>query len=87
MDTVLVELIVIFILIIVNGFFACSEFAIISVRKSRIAHLVSQGDQRAILVDSLQKDPHRLLAIGVKLGLIASTWSAVRDGMFFSRNS
>jgi putative hemolysin len=78
LDTVFIELIVIVILIVVNGFFACSEFAIISIRKSRVAQLVSQGDERAILVDALQKDPHRLLAI-VQIGMtvIGSTASAV----------
>jgi putative hemolysin len=78
LDTVFIELLVICVLIIVNGFFACSEFAIISVRKSRIAQLVSQGDKRAIMVDALQKDPHRLLAI-VQIGMtvIGSTASAV----------
>jgi putative hemolysin len=78
LDTVFVELLVIFILIILNGFFSCSEFAIISVRKSRIAQLVSQGDQRAVLVEALQKDPHRLLAI-VQIGVtvVGSTASAV----------
>ncbi|GFO55990.1 transporter [Geomonas sp. Red276] len=78
MDTVFLELFVIFVLIIFNGFFACSEFAIISVRKSRIAQLVSQGDRRAMLVDALQKDPHRLLAI-VQIGMtvIGSTASTV----------
>ena len=78
MNTALVELIVIFLLILVNGFFACSEFAIISVRKSRIAQLVAQGDERAAMVDALQKEPHRLLAI-VQIGMtvIGSTASAV----------
>ena len=78
MDTVFIELFVICILIVVNGFFACSEFAIISIRKSRVAQLVSQGDKRAVLVDELQKDPHRLLAI-VQIGMtvIGSTASAV----------
>lgn len=78
MNTVILELAVIFFLIIVNGFFACSEFAIISVRKSRIAQLVAQGDRRAAMVDALQKDPHRLLAI-VQIGMtvIGSTASAV----------
>ncbi|HJV34065.1 hemolysin family protein [Geomonas sp.] len=78
MDTVFVELAVIAVLIILNGFFACSEFAIISVRKSWIAQLVNQGDQRAVMVDALQKDPHRLLAI-VQIGMtvIGSTASAV----------
>jgi putative hemolysin len=78
LDTVFIELIVIFILILVNGFFSCAEFAIISIRKSRVAQLVSQGDERAIMVDALQKDPHRLLAI-VQIGVtvIGSTASAV----------
>ena len=78
LNTVLIELAVIFALVIVNGFFACSEFAIISVRKSRIAQLASQGDERAALVDALQKDPHRLLAI-VQIGMtvIGSSASAV----------
>lgn len=78
MDTVFIELLVIFILIIVNGFFACSEFAVISVRKSRVAQLVSLGDERAVMVDALQKDPHRLLAI-VQIGVtvVGSTASAV----------
>jgi putative hemolysin len=78
LDTVFIELLVIFILILVNGFFACSEFAIISVRKSRIAQMVSLGDERAVMVDALQKDPHRLLAI-VQIGMtvIGSTASAV----------
>ncbi|HJV66725.1 MAG TPA: hemolysin family protein [Geomonas sp.] len=78
METVFVELAVIAVLIILNGFFACSEFAIISVRKSWIAQLVSQGDERAAMVDALQKDPHRLLAI-VQIGMtvIGSTASAV----------
>lgn len=78
MDAVFIELLVIFILIIVNGFFSCAEFAIISVRKSRVAQLVSQGDQRAIMVDELQRDPHRLLAI-VQIGVtvVGSTASAV----------
>lgn len=78
LDTVFLELLLVCALIVVNGFFACSEFAIISVRKSRIAQLVSQGDYRAVIVDGLQKDPHRLLAI-VQIGMtvVGSTASAV----------
>lgn len=78
MDTVSLELLVILILIVVNGFFACSEFAIISIRKSRVAQLVADGDERAKIVDELQKDPYRLLAI-VQIGMtvVGSTASAV----------
>lgn len=78
MDTVSLELLVILILILVNGFFACSEFAIISIRKSRIAQLVAAGDERAGILAEQRKDPHRLLAI-VQIGMtvVGSTASAV----------
>ncbi|ACM20133.1 transporter, DUF21, CBS domain pair and CorC_HlyC domain-containing, putative [Geotalea daltonii FRC-32] len=78
METVSVELVVIAILIVINGFFACSEFAIISIRKSRVAQLVAAGDERAMIIEALQKDPHRLLAI-VQIGVtvVGSTASAV----------
>jgi len=78
LDTVSLELLVIFILIVVNGFFACSEFAIISIRKSRIAQLVAAGDERAKILEEQRKDPHRLLAV-VQIGVtvVGSTASAV----------
>ncbi|UFS71009.1 hemolysin family protein [Geomonas sp. RF6] len=78
MDTAVIELFVVFILIIVNGFFSCSEFAVISIRKSRVAQLVASGDSRAIKVEEFQKDPHRLLAL-VQIGVtvVGSTASTV----------
>jgi len=78
LDTVFLELVVIAILIVLNGFFACSEFAIISIRKSRVAQLMSSGDKRAKIVGELQKDPPRLLAI-IQIGmtLTGATASAV----------
>jgi putative hemolysin len=78
LDTVVLELIVIAVLIALNGFFACSEFAIISIRKSRVAQLVAEGDERAKIVEEQQKDPPRLLAI-VQIGmtLTGATASAV----------
>jgi magnesium and cobalt exporter, CNNM family len=78
LDTAVLELIVIALLIVLNGFFACSEFAIISIRKSRVAQLVAEGDERAKIVEEQQKDPPRLLAI-VQIGmtLTGATASAV----------
>ena len=78
MDTWFLELVVIAVLIVLNGFFACSEFAIISIRKSRVAQLVAEGDERAKMVEEQQKDPPRLLAI-VQIGmtLTGATASAV----------
>lgn len=81
MDTIALELLVICVMIVLNGFFACSEFAIISARKSRITQLVSEGDERAAIIEALQQDPHRLLAlvqIGVTVtGATASTMGGI----------
>mgnify|MGYP001116241680 CR=1 FL=1 len=78
LDTVMLELLVIILLVIINGFFSCAELAVVSIRKSRIAQLVAGGDPRAIIIDSLQQDPHRLLAI-VQIGVtvVGSTASAI----------
>lgn len=78
MDTWFLELVVIAVLIVLNGFFACSEFAIISIRKSKVAQLVAEGDERAKMVEEQQKDPPRLLAI-IQIGmtLTGATASAV----------
>lgn len=78
MDSLLLELFVIILLIFVNGFFSCAELAVISIRKSRIAQLVAGGDHRAKVIDRLQQDPHRLLAI-VQIGVtvVGSTASAI----------
>jgi putative hemolysin len=72
------ELIVVAVLIILNGFFSCSEFAIISIRRSQIAQLVAAGDERAKILEDQRKDPHRLLAI-VQIGVtvVGSSASAV----------
>jgi putative hemolysin len=78
-DTVLVEVLVICLMIVLNGFFACSEFAVISVRKSLIAQLVADGDERAILIEELQKDPHRLLAL-VQIGVTVTAATASTVG-------
>lgn len=65
-------------MIVLNGFFSCSEFAIVSVRKSRAAQLLAEGDERARIIDELQQDPHRLLAV-VQIGVTfaGSTAAAV----------
>jgi putative hemolysin len=78
LNTVFLDIFVIALLILLNGFFACSEFAIISIRKSKVAQLVAEGNERAKLVEEQQKDPPRLLAI-VQIGmtLMGSAASAV----------
>jgi putative hemolysin len=76
-----IELSFIFFLILVNGFFAASEIALISLRKSRVRHLVKSGSQSAKRVQKLQEEPERFLGtvqIGVTLiGTLASALGGV----------
>ena len=78
MDTVGLELILIALLITVHGFFSLAEFAVISIRKSRVAQLTAEGDERARIVERLQRDPNRLLAtVQIGITIVGSTASAV----------
>jgi putative hemolysin len=76
-----IELFLIFFLILVNGFFSASEIALISLRKSRVRHLVKTGSTAARRVQKLQEEPERFLAtvqIGVTLmGTLASALGGV----------
>jgi putative hemolysin len=76
MELYWLELIVIFLLILANGFFAASEYALISARKSKIAHLVQKGSRNAKLVQQLQGNPDGFVAaiqVGITLvGTLAS---------------
>lgn len=77
MQSLLVDSIVILVLVLLNGFFSCAEFAIVSLRKSRVSQLAEEGDPRASIVMELQRDPHRVLAV-VQIGvtLVGSCASA-----------
>lgn len=77
-EPVLSELAIIFILIIVNGFFAAAELAVISSRRSRISSLAASGDKKAKLVEQVQKAPHSFLAtIQIGVTVVGSLASAL----------
>ncbi len=75
------ELLLISFLILLNGFFAAAEIAIISVRRSRLKDLAHQGNKNARIILKLLEDPSRLFAaiqIGVTfVGFLASAVAAV----------
>jgi putative hemolysin len=62
------EAVLIGIFILLNGFFAGAEIALISARRSRIQQLAAEGDGRAERVSLLQADPDRFLAT-VQIGV------------------
>ena len=78
MEPVFSELAIIFILIIVNGFFAAVELAIISSRRTRISSLAAAGNKKAKLVEQIQKEPHSFLAtIQIGVTIVGSLASAI----------
>ncbi len=68
MPQVFWEIIIIFALILLNGFFSMSEIALISVRKTRVASLIKHNNSRAKIIDQLHKDPEKLFAT-VQIGI------------------
>ena len=77
----LLELSLIFFLILLNGYFSAAEIALISLRRSRVRHLVKSGNLIARRIQKLQEEPERFLAtvqIGVTLiGTLAATLGGV----------
>ncbi|MBV6405192.1 MAG: HlyC/CorC family transporter [Flavobacteriales bacterium] len=72
------ELLVILLLTLLNGFFSLSEIALVSVKPARIQALVDQGDRRARIVQRLLADPEAFLSsvqVGITLiGIIAGAY-------------
>ncbi|MGH7409951.1 MAG: hemolysin family protein [Candidatus Methylomirabilis sp.] len=76
--TLLLEIAFIFLLILINGFFAGSEVAVISLRRSRVQELADAGDGRASTIQRLKDDPDRFLAtIQIGITLVGTLASAV----------
>lgn len=66
-------------LLAANGFFVAVEFALVTVRRSRIHELVESGNKMARVVQSLQKDLDFSVAgaqLGITLASLALGWVA-----------
>jgi putative hemolysin len=78
--TVSLELIILFILIVLNAFFAASEIALISLNDNKVKLMADSGDKRAKILYNLLAEPSRFLAtiqIGITLaGFLASAFAA-----------
>ncbi len=68
------------VLIALNAIFACAEIAVISMNDAKLAHLVSEGDKRAIRLARLTSQPARFLAtiqVAITLsGFLGSAFAA-----------
>jgi len=79
MNSILLELTIIFVLLLANGVFAMAEIAIVSARKNRLRQLADGGDTRARCALELAESPNTFLAtvqIGITLvGVLAAAFS------------
>jgi putative hemolysin len=70
------DVFLIIIFIIVNGFFAAAEIAVVATRRIRLRQLVEEGNKNALVLQKFKENPERFLAttqIGITLaGVIAA---------------
>jgi putative hemolysin len=70
------QIAIVFLLILLNGFFAMAEMAVVSARKARLQHAADTGRSGARLALELKRDPGRFLStvqIGITIiGVLAS---------------
>ncbi|HBX70412.1 MAG TPA: hypothetical protein DEH25_13800 [Chloroflexi bacterium] len=73
----LLKLVLVGFLVLANGFFVAAEFALVSVRHTRIAELVAQGNQTASWVEKALENPDRVIAatqLGITLASLGLGW-------------
>jgi CBS domain containing-hemolysin-like protein len=73
----LIRLFAVFLLVLANGFFVAAEFALVSVRRTRIAELITQGNRTARWVKRAIDDPDRFIAatqLGITLASLGLGW-------------
>ncbi|MGI6207980.1 MAG: hemolysin family protein [Anaerolineae bacterium] len=74
----LTQFLIILVLMIVNGIFAASEIAVVSVRRARMQQLAEEGDSRADVVLELAANPNHFLStiqVGITLiGILAGAY-------------
>jgi len=66
------ELLAVAVLILLNGFFVAAEYALVTVRRTRLHELAEQGDRRARLVLRITAVPPRFIA-AMQLGVTATS--------------
>lgn len=75
--TVLLKLAVVFVLVLANGFFVASEFALVTVRRSRMAALVTDGNRPARTVMRIIENLTAYISafqLGITLASLALGW-------------
>jgi CBS domain containing-hemolysin-like protein len=77
--TILLKLGAVLLLVLLNGFFVAAEFALVSVRSTRIDQLIEDGNRMARLVKRAQRDPNRFISaaqVGITMASLGLGWIA-----------
>ncbi|WP_438358020.1 hemolysin family protein [Brevibacillus dissolubilis] len=77
LSATLLNLVLVFFLVFLNGFFVATEFAVVKVRESRITQLVAEGNPRARHVDRLIHNLDAYLSacqLGITLASLGLGW-------------
>src|SRR5215210_7223502 len=78
------RILLLFAILILNGFFAAAEVSLVSVRRSRLKALADEGQAGAEAALSLLENPERLLSVtqfGVTLASLGLGWAG-EDTLF-----
>jgi len=73
----IVNLLIVFILVFLNGFFVAAEFSLVKVRQSRLTQLVSEGNRRAVYALRVNKKLDAYLSatqLGITLASLGLGW-------------
>jgi len=71
------KLLAVIFLVLANGFFVAAEFSLVSVRRTRIAELLAQGEPGATWVQKAIENPDRVIAatqLGITLASLGLGW-------------
>lgn len=61
-DSISMQILLLLILTLINGFFSCAEMAMVSVNKNKIKKLADGGNKKAILVQKFHDEPTKFLS-------------------------
>ncbi len=77
-DSIL-KLAAVFALVLLNALFVAAEFALVSVRPTRIDQLIGQGNRMARVVRRAMDDPNRFISaaqVGITIASLGLGWLA-----------
>jgi len=78
-----IEILILFLLILLNSLFVISEMAVVSARKARLQQLSNEGNKRAATALSLAQNPNTFLStVQIGITLVSILLGAVSGPMF-----